>query len=73
MMEKLRKRGDAIIEQRLVDTRSEIKSVLGEELPGDIHISEIATGVLIEGARLKERMIANSSLRDVAFLMRGVR
>ncbi|MEH6660763.1 MAG: hypothetical protein V7679_03855 [Parasphingorhabdus sp.] len=73
MMEKLSKRGEAIAEQRLVHAKAEIKSALANELPGDARVSISSTGVLVEGPRLKERLIGNSSLRDVAFLMRGVR
>lgn len=73
MMEKLQKRGEAIAEQRLAHARSEIKSILAEELPGDVRIRETAGGVRVEARRLKQRLIGNSSLRDVAFLMRAVR
>ncbi|WP_424431541.1 hypothetical protein [Parasphingorhabdus sp.] len=72
-MEKLLKRGEIIAEQRLSNTKSEIKSALADELPNDARISINTVGVLIEAPRLKERLIENSSLRDVAFLMRGVR
>ncbi len=73
MMEKLRKRGESIAEQRLAHARSELKSVLAQELPSDVRIIDTAAGILVEAPRLKEQLIANSSLRDVAFLMRGVR
>ena len=73
MMEKLSKRGQAIADQRLVQVKSEIKSALAEELPGGARVSIIPTGLLVEAPHLKERLIGNSSLRDVAFLMRGVR
>lgn len=73
MMEKLRKRGEAIAEQRLARVKSEIKSALADELPGDARIIETTAGVRVEARRLKQRLVENSSLRDVAFLMRGVR
>lgn len=73
MMEKLSKRGEVIAERRLVHVKSEIKSALAEELSGDARVSITMAGVLVEGSRLKDRLIGNSSLRDVAFLMRGVR
>ena len=73
MMEKLKKRGETIAEQRLVRAKSEIKSLLAEELPGDVRVSETGEGVRVEARRLKQRLIGNSSLRDVAFLMRAVR
>ncbi|ATW03614.1 hypothetical protein [Sphingorhabdus sp. YGSMI21] len=73
MMEKLQKRGEAIAEQRLARAKSEIKSVLVEELPADVRVTETGEGVRVEARRLKQRLIGNSSLRDVAFLMRAVR
>ncbi len=73
MMEKLQRRGETIAEQRLGHAKSEIKSVLADELPSDARVSITTTGVLVEAPRLKERVVENSSLRDVAFLMRGVR
>ncbi|MEO9599622.1 hypothetical protein [Parasphingorhabdus sp.] len=73
MMENLQKRGEALAEKRLLDTRSEIKSALAAELPGDVEIIETAEGVELKARRLSERLIENSSLRDVAFLMRAVR
>ena len=73
MMEKLQKRGEAIAEQRLARAKSEIKTALAEELPGDVRVTETAGGIRVEARRLKRRLIENSSLRDVAFLMRAVR
>lgn len=73
MMEKLQKRGEAIAEQRLASARAEIKSVLAEELPDDVRVTETDEGIRVEAPRLGARLIENSSLRDVAFLMRAAR
>tara|TARA_R110001606_G_scaffold148680_3_gene288726 strand:+ start:285 stop:506 length:222 start_codon:yes stop_codon:yes gene_type:complete len=73
MMEKLQKRGEAIAEQRLARAKSEIKSALAEELSGNVRVTETAGGIRVEARRLKRQLIENSSLRDVAFLMRAVR
>lgn len=73
MMDNLKKRGEAIAEKRLTQTKSEIKLALVEELPGDVQILETATGVEVEARGLREQLIENSSLRDVAFLMRAAR
>tara|TARA_R110000824_G_scaffold65989_8_gene171476 strand:- start:679 stop:900 length:222 start_codon:yes stop_codon:yes gene_type:complete len=73
MMEKLLKRGEAIAETRLARARSGIKSILVDELPRDVRIIETDEGVSVEAPRLGARLIENSSLRDVAFLMRAVR
>ena len=73
MMEKLQKRGEVLAEQRLADAKSEIKSVLAEELPDDVQIVETDQGIQMQAPRLGARLIGNSSLRDIAFLMRAAR
>jgi predicted DNA-binding protein (UPF0278 family) len=73
MMEKLQKRGEAIAEQRLAGARTVIKSMLAEELLDDVRVTETDEGITVEAPRLGARLIENSSLRDVAFLMRAVR
>jgi hypothetical protein len=73
MMEKLRKRGEVIAKQQLLRTKSEIKSVLRDELPDDIRIIETGEGIQLEARRLQQRLIDNSNLRDIGFLMRAVR
>lgn len=73
MMEKLQRRGEVIAQGRLVRTRSEIKSVLIDELPADVRITETADGLQVEARRLQQRLVENGSLRDIAFLLRGVR
>lgn len=73
MMEKLQRRGEMIVGQRLVRVKSEIKSALAEELPADARIIETAGGVQVEARRLQQRLLENGSLRDIAFLLRGVR
>lgn len=71
MMEKLIKRGGMLADQRLAKVISAIKTVLAEELPDDVRIIETTGGIRLEASRLKDRLIENSSLRDVAFLVRG--
>ncbi|WP_417621154.1 hypothetical protein [Parasphingorhabdus sp.] len=73
MMEKLQKRGDALARQHLADARSEIKSALTAELPENARVTETPGGVQVEAPQLGKQLIENGSLRDVAFLMRGVR
>lgn len=73
MMEKLQKRGEVLAAQRLAEARSEIKSVLAEELPDDVQVMETDQGIQLEAPRLGARLIGNSSLRDIAFLMRAAR
>ena len=73
MMEKLQKRGEVLAEQRLADAKSEIKSVLAEKLPDDVQIVETDQGIQMQAPRLGARLIGNSSLRDIAFLMRAAR
>ncbi len=73
MMEQLHKRGEALAEQRLAGAKSEIKSILAEELPDDVRVIETDQGIAVEARHLGARLIGNSSLRDVAFLMRAAR
>ena len=73
MMDKLLKRGEVIAKQQLLRTKSEIKSVLRDELPSDVRIIETADGIQIEARRLKQRLLDHSNLRDIGFLMRAVR
>ncbi|MEO9634142.1 MAG: hypothetical protein ABJF89_05695 [Parasphingorhabdus sp.] len=73
MMDSLKKRGDVVAGKQLAQTKSEIKSALEEELPGDAQILETVEGVVVEADGLREQLLENSSLRDVAFLMRAAR
>ena len=71
MIEKLLKHGGVLAEQRLTGIKSEIKAALAEELPDDVRIVETSDGIRLEASGLRDRLIENSSLRDVAFLVRG--
>jgi len=73
MMEKLQKRGERIAKRRLDHAKSEIKSVLAAELPEDMQVAETADGIQVEARRLRQLLPENSTLRDVAFLMRAAR
>ncbi len=73
MMEKLRRRGEVLAEQRLAEAKSEIKSVLAEEVPDDVQVVETEQGIQVQAPRLGARLIGDSSLRDIAFLMRAAR
>jgi hypothetical protein len=73
MMERLRMRGEALAERRVGRAKAEIGAVLAAELPGDVRISETGEGIVLAGRRLKARLLADSSLRDIPFLLRAVR
>lgn len=73
MMERLRKRGEMLAERRLALVKVEIGAVLAAELPGDVRISETGEGITLAARRLKARLLADSSLRDIPFLVRAVR
>jgi hypothetical protein len=73
MMEKLQKRGELLAGQRLARVKSEIKAVLAEELPGDVHVEETQAGVAMTARGLQQRLARNGGPRDIGFLMRGVR
>ena len=73
MMERLQKRGEVLAERRVARARAEIGAVLTAELPDDLQIGETGEGIEIAGRRLKARLLADSSLRDIGFLIRGAR
>ena len=73
MMEIVQRRGELIAQQRLAGVNSGIQSVLAEELPDDVRVTETAEGFQLEAGRLKQRLLDHSSLRDIAFLLRSVR
>ena len=73
MMEKMIRRGEKLAEKKAARARAELKSALQEELPDHISIEETGDGVELRAKNLSHDLIENSSLRDVAFLMRGVR
>lgn len=73
MMENLRKRGELLANQQAAKVQAKVKAVLTDELPYHVVISENRDGIVVEAPNLEDQLIGDSSLRDVAFLMRGVR
>jgi hypothetical protein len=73
MMENVRKRGEVLAGEQLARARSEIKAALADELPGDVRIVESPVGIELEAPRLQQRLSEHGGLRDIGFLMRGVR
>ncbi|MEP3451248.1 MAG: hypothetical protein ABJN65_16445 [Parasphingorhabdus sp.] len=72
-MDRLLQRGKLLAEQKKTIVRLEVKTALDEALPDHIVTEERRDGIAINGPNLSEKIADNSSLRDVAFLMRGVR
>lgn len=73
MMEKLKERAEALIDVAVQQKKADVKAALIEELPDKLSVEGTGEGVIVSGANLGTEMIGHSSLRDVAFLMRGVR
>ncbi len=73
MMDRLLQKGKRLAEQKKAKARWEVKAALDESLPDHVVIEEQGDGLLVKGPNLSEQISDNSSLRDVAFLMRGVR
>lgn len=73
MMENLRERGELLANQQAAKVQAKVKAVLTDELPDHVVISENRDGIVVEAPNLEDQLIGDSSLRDVAFLMRGVR
>jgi len=72
-MEKLKKKAETLAEAAAHKARAEAKAALAEELSPHLSITETDEGVAVSGRDLHREMIEQASLRDVAFLMRGVR
>lgn len=76
-MDKLKRKGQERAEAKVQKTKAALKAVLRDELRAelrnDISVEDTEDGVVVSSRRLGKEMIDNSSLRDVAFLMRGVR
>ncbi|HEY9092177.1 hypothetical protein [Parasphingorhabdus sp.] len=72
-MEKLKQKAKALAEAAAEKARAEVKAALADDLPPHLAITETGEGVTVTGRDLHQEMIEQSSLRDVAFLMRCVR
>jgi len=72
-MDKLIRKGMELAERKKTMVRAELKSTLARSLPDHIAVEEEGDDLLIKGPHLSEQLIDNADLRDVAFLMRGVR
>ncbi len=72
-MKKLKQKAGNMADAAIQKARENIGTALAEELSDDLTIEETSDGVAISGPDLGVEILGNSSLRDVAFLMRGVR
>lgn len=72
-MDKLKHKAETLAEAKVQKTKADVKAALAEELPDAVSVEETNDGVAVFGHQLGRNIIDNSSLRDVAFLMRGVR
>ena len=73
MMDKLIAKGEQLADVKTAHARSEVKSLLRDELPDHFSVEETGDGVAVKAKNLSDEIIDNSSIRDVAFLLRGVR
>lgn len=72
-MNKLIQKGRQLAKQKEAETRLDVKTALRDALSDDFAIEEQSEAIVVKGSGLSEQIVDNSSLRDVAFLMRGVR
>lgn len=72
-MDKLKQKAESLAEAKVQQAKTDVKAALVDELPGQLLVEDTSDGVAVSGPGLRAEMIDNSSLRDVAFLMRGVR
>ena len=73
MMETVEERALLLVEQRVEQRKAEVNSTLRTELPGDVVVTETSEGVTLQAKGLSQRLLDDSGLRDVAFLMRSAR
>ncbi|MEP2103214.1 MAG: hypothetical protein ABJP02_18200 [Parasphingorhabdus sp.] len=72
-MENLKRKAEGLAASKVEKTKAQLKMALVKELPGEVSVEETSGGVVVSDRHLGSEIIDNSSLRDVAFLMRGVR
>jgi hypothetical protein len=72
-MENLQKHVEALAQRRAVKIQTDAKTALAAELPDHVTISENRDGIVVAAPDLADMLIGDSSLRDIAFLMRAVR
>lgn len=73
MIENLKQKAEVLAETKLQETKASLKAVLLKELRDELLVEETSDGVVVSGRHLGTEITENHSLRDVAFLMRGVR
>lgn len=73
MMENLKRKAEVLADAAEEKARGEVKAVLVAELAPHHIIEETDEGVTVTGRGLGTDIIEHGGLRDVAFLMRGVR
>ncbi|GAA0488379.1 hypothetical protein GCM10009096_34130 [Parasphingorhabdus litoris] len=72
-MDTLKQKVEVLAEAKLQKTKATLKEALAEELSDKLSVEETSDQVVVSGHMLGQDLLHNSSLRDVAFLMRGVR
>ncbi|WP_108811149.1 hypothetical protein [Sphingorhabdus sp. Alg231-15] len=72
-MKKLKHKAEKAASAATQKIKTDIKMALVEELSNNLSIEETNDGVAISGSGLGSEIVCNHGLRDVAFLMRGVR
>ncbi|MEW4468379.1 hypothetical protein AB1K62_11165 [Parasphingorhabdus sp. JC815] len=72
-MEKLKQKAEILAETAAQQARAEVKTALVAELDSSLSVTETSEGVTVSGQGLHREMAGHSGLRDVAFLLRGMR
>jgi len=73
MMEKVEERAFSLVEQHVEQRKAAVVSTLRTELPGDVVVTETSEGITLQAKGLSQRLLDDSGLRDVAFLIRNAR
>jgi len=70
---KLIEKGKMLGDAKARRTQQEVKAALIADLPEHLAVEDEGDAIIVRGRDLGRDILDNSSLRDIAFLMRGVR
>lgn len=73
MMEKVEERALSLVAQRVEQRKTAVVLALEAALPGDVVVTETSEGIALQAEGLSQRLLDDSGLRDIAFLLRSAR
>ena len=73
MMERVSARALLLVDQQVDQFKAGGVATLAAALPEDVVVTETSEGIVLRAKGLSPRLLEDSGLRDVAFLMQRVR